>query len=107
MNIYVDPLYPTPRTNRWSREHAAHLFCLPGGEEILRQFGKLMGLPEERYRPMDVVPHWELTEEDHASAIAAGAKPVTRAGMEEAVRIWRAHRAAEPQDGRKRRGKKR
>lgn len=107
MNIYVDPLYPTPRTNFWNADQAAHLFCLPGDEETLELFGKLMELPPERFKPHHVVPHWELTADDHQTAIDAGAKRVSREGMEEAVRLWRAHRAKDaPPDGRKKRGRK-
>lgn len=106
MNIYVDPLYPTPRTKRWNQPEAAHLFCLPGDVEILRQFGNLMGLPEERWVPNGVVAHWEITREEWEIAVEAGAKRVSREGMQHALKLWRAERAKFDPDRRRRRGPK-
>lgn len=104
--IYVDPLYETPPTKAWPFEQAAHLFCLPGSEPALKEFGELMEIRPDRYRPRDVVPHWELTAEDWKIAVEAGATKVSREGMVEALRIWRAHWAKigdRRQDRRKRR----
>lgn len=106
MNIYVDPLYDTPRGQEWNHDQAAHLFCLPGDKDALQDFGELMELNSVRWKPDDVVPHWELSPDEHAIAIEAGAKPVSRAGMEQAVRIWRHHRAQMNLDGRRKRGQK-
>jgi hypothetical protein len=106
MNIYVDELYDTPMGPQWNYAQAGHLFALPGDEEALKDFGELMELNQDRWKPNDVVPHWELSPLDHQIAIDAGAKLVSRAGMAHAVKLWRAHRALLPEVKPRKRGKK-
>lgn len=93
--IYVDPLYPTPRTAEWPHDEAAHLFCLPGQVEVLREFATLMELGR-KLRNDGILPHFELNREEHELAVEAGARQVTREGLEEAIRIWRRYRCERP-----------
>ena len=78
MSVYVDPLFPTPRTAGWRYRCACHLFA--DSIEELHAFAAKIGLLREWFQESrrGAFPHYDLTSRKRCEAIAAGAKQLTR-----------------------------
>lgn len=85
--LYVDAV--ADRGARWAGGRSCHLVSDASERELL-EFGVKLGLSVFWYQAKRTHPHFDLSPSWRARAIAAGAKPVDRAGIVAAVRRFRA-----------------
>ena len=88
MTVYVDPLMNHGWVLHGRSTPNCHMFT-DGPLEELHALAETIGLRREWFQDKRV-PHYDLTPENRAAAIAAGAVAVDR---RRAVKIWRASRA--------------
>ena len=85
--IYLDPLCNHGWMLRGRPTRSCHAFT-DGPEEELHAFAERVGLKRKWFQGLAhaKVPHYDIAEGRHPSALLAGAKMVA---MREAVAIWR------------------
>ncbi len=81
--VYVDDLFPWPKTVNWPYKLSCHLFS--DSEVELHSFAKAIRLKRSWFQEKSI-PHYDLTSNKRQEALLAGAKEVER---KEAVQIWR------------------
>ena len=84
MSVYVDSLMPCQPNKNWRWSHSAHLFADTVAE--LHPFAARLGLKPVWFQDAGYFPHYDLTSNKHARAVALGAVLLDR---QKAVEKWR------------------